>query len=153
MARYKVHSVQLLAVGIIQITSETVGVIDYNGLCCLLEVSVQLRFDEDDTVKQLLDHSVLVLIVLLCDLAELDLGLLVDGDLGTLCAARMLWRRVSLREERDIVVRGRTDASKALNSSSLSFLYSSISFVASVRASLSRCTLSVMRRCELRRGG
>jgi hypothetical protein len=45
--------------------------------------------------------------------------------------------------QRAEVLSGLTDASKALNSRSFACLYSSISFNASVRASLSFCTRSV----------
>ena len=60
---------------------------------------MQLGVDEDDAIEQLLDHGVLVLRVLLCDLGELDLGLLVDGDLCALCAACVLCMRVSLEAQ------------------------------------------------------
>ena len=108
---------------------------------------MQLRRDERDPVKQLLDHGLLVPRVLLSNLGLLDLSLLIDGGLDGLCVAGVLYMdcepvcmRTRTRVER------RTDASNALNSSSLNFLYSSISFVACVRASLSFFTLSA-RRC------
>ena len=44
--------------------SRTMSAIAYKGLRLLLEVSVQLGIDENDTVEELLDHRVLVLGIL-----------------------------------------------------------------------------------------
>ena len=85
---------------------------------------MQLGVDERDTVEQLLDHGLLVPRVLLGDLSLLDLGLLVDRDLRRLRVAGVLRARpdvsssVSTRSGRE----RRTEASNALNSSSLNFL-------------------------------
>lgn len=51
---------------------------------------MKLRSDQDYTVKQLLDHSILVALVLLSDLGALYICLLVDGLLRRLGGACVL---------------------------------------------------------------
>lgn len=118
----------------------TAGVPESTNHLCLREIAMKLRGDEGDPVKELLQDIVLVLRVLRGYLCALDVRILVDGCLRILGVAGMLYD-ASGTAACTIVVR-RTDASKALNSSSLNFLYSSISFVAWVRASLSFWTRS-----------
>lgn len=71
-----------------------------NRLLHLREVPVQLRRNERDTVEQLLDHGVLVLLVLLRDLGLLDLGFLIDGLLDGLCVASVLRGAESVKKLR-----------------------------------------------------
>ena len=51
---------------------------------------MKLRSDQDYTVKQLLDHGILVALVLLSDLGTLYICLLVDSLLCCLCGACVL---------------------------------------------------------------
>lgn len=44
---------------------------------------MQFRLDEDDAIKEFLDHFILVLVVRVCDLLELDLCILVHRALST----------------------------------------------------------------------
>jgi hypothetical protein len=95
---------------------------------------MQFRLDKDDPVEELLHDLWLVLLVCGCDCLEFGLGLFVHGGLGVRRRAGML-RGLSVSELGRCV--GHTDDSKALNSASLAFLYSSISFKASDLASFS----------------
>lgn len=116
---------------------------------------MQFWLDEYDAVEELLDDLVFALAVLLRDLLPFHFGLAVDGGLRGLSISSVLQIKRAeykgcVRERASLVsgelnedVRiGRTDASNALNSISFAFRYSSISFVACVRASLSFWTLS-----------
>lgn len=85
---------------------------------------MQLRRDEDDPVEQLLHDRVLVVLVLLSNLGLQHLGLLIDGCLRSLRVARVLRAGCEYEYEwahSSRVGSTRTEASNALNSSSLYF--------------------------------
>ena len=104
---------------------------------------MKLWLYEDNTVEQFLDDFVLVGLVLLGDLCTLGLCFLVNGGLNSLNVSGVLvWYQMVVSLGCGLKHEGRTDASKALKSRSLDCLYSSISLLACVRASLSRCTRS-----------
>ena len=114
----------------------------YSSSVKLLEVTVKLWLDEDNTVEQFLDDFILVGLVLLGDLCTLDFSFLINGSLDGLDVSGVLvWYQI-VSFGCGSKYEGRTDASKALKSRSLDCLYSSISLLACVRASLSRCTRS-----------
>ena len=103
---------------------------------------MKLWLDEDNTVEQFLDDFVLVGLVLLSDLCTLDFSFLINGSLDGLDVSGVLvWYQI-VSFGCGSKYEGRTDASKALKSRSLDCLYSSISLLACVLASLSRCTRS-----------
>ena len=116
----------------------------------LLEVAVEFGLNQDDAVEEFLHDLVLVGVVRLTDLLLLPLRLLINLRLDGLGVPCVLSRREPgqvrtgnwARGMRLRVAMGRTDCSNALNSCSLDFLYSSISFAASDRASLSLWTRS-----------
>lgn len=110
----------------------------------LLQIAMQFRLDEDDAVQQLLHYSILVFIVCLCDFLELDVRLLVHRSLRIRRGPSVLIIGGQMSARQNVKLSERTDASNALNSCSFAFLYSPISFVASVRASLSFCTRSAI---------
>ena len=122
---------------------------------------MQLGLDEDDAVEELLDDLVLGALVRRADLGLPPQRVLVDGGLHGLCVTGVLKVRNCVRQRRaarsqsgkwdaarGCVVTGRTESSNALNSCSLDFLYCSISFSASDRASFSFWTRSVRTRCQ-----
>ena len=104
---------------------------------------MKLWLYEDNTVEQFLDDLILVGLVLLSDLCTLDFSFLINGSLDGLDVSGVLvWYQMVVSLGCGLKYEGRTDASKALKSRSLDCLYSSISLLACVRASLSRCTRS-----------
>ena len=110
-----------------------------------LQVSVKLWSDQDDPIEQLLNDCILLFSIRVIDSSNLLLGVFVYRILrvrrssSRLCAVQGL---VGHEEG----IRGQlTWPSSDLNSSSFCFLYASISFAASVRASFSFCVRSVAR--------
>jgi len=59
-------------------------VIEYMEVCLdgFLKVAMGLRFYEDDAVKQLFGHNVLVLVVRIGNLLQLDVCFPIDGGLS-----------------------------------------------------------------------
>ena len=116
---------------------------------------MQLGLDEDDSVEELLDDLLLRALVRSADLGPLRLGVFVDRSLYGLRVAGVLhtstkgdgmaqrehwkWRAGACTAAE------RTESSNALNSCSFAFLYASISFAASERASFSLWTRSTGR--------
>ena len=85
-----------------------------------LEVAVKLWLDENDAIEELLHHGLLILLVHCCNGLKLDVSLPIDGSLRNRYRSRMLIKDQC--EEGCSSAGAHTDASNALNSSSLAVL-------------------------------
>ena len=110
------------------------------------------RFDIENRLQEILHNLILSLLACLLDLLHLVLCILVCVFFGLLVSAGMLKQQFSqdalicsfLQVCQHVERRGdRTSDSNFLNSSSFDLRYSSISFLASSRASLTRFVRSV----------
>jgi hypothetical protein len=102
---------------------------------------MKFGFDKDDSIEQLLDYVVFAFGEGIADGLEFYFSFFVNRRLGIGGRASSLSNHYEITRVNFGGWR-RTEDSKALNSASLAFLYSSISFEASERASLSFCILS-----------
>jgi len=109
---------------------------------CFLKIAMECWFHENDAIEEFLHNCIFGLGIWLSDRLKFSLSLFIDSRLRARRRASVLeitsWWASHITTDAN----WRTDDSNARNSCSFACLYSSISFVASARASLSRCTRS-----------